>query len=66
MSKEMPFLILCIEEYKLHKGLSGAETMALFNKFDVCRYIIELYECLHTCGMEYIMEDIDSFIACQS
>ncbi len=62
MSKELPFLILCIEEYKNYKYMSGKEVLDLFNEYNVCQYIIECYESLHTTGMNYIMNDIDEYI----
>ncbi len=62
MSKELPFLILCIEEYKCSKNMSGKEVLDLFNKYNVCEYIIEFYESLHTTGMNYIINDIDEYI----
>lgn len=62
MSKELPFLILCIEEYKKFKYMSGKEVLDLFNEYNVCEYIIECYESLHTTGMNYIMNDIDEYI----
>ena len=30
MSKELPFIVLCIEEYKNRKNLSGNETNMLY------------------------------------
>ena len=62
MSKETPFIILCIEEYKNQKGLTGKHVMELFNKYDVCQYIKEFYEVLHTTGTKYIVNDIDLYI----
>ena len=62
MSKELPFLILCIEEYKSYKKMSGKEVLDLFNKYNICEYIIECYEALHTTGMKYMVNDIDDYI----
>ncbi len=62
MSKELPFLVLCVEEYKLHKGMSGKEVMELFNRYSVCEYIQSFYEVLHTTGTKYIVNDIDLYI----
>ena len=39
MSKELPFLVLCVEEYKNQKKMTGKEVMALFNQYSVCEYI---------------------------
>ena len=62
MSKEIPFIILCIEEYKKNKGLTGKEVMEIFNKYSVCEYIKDFYEALHTTGLKYIINDIDLYI----
>lgn len=67
MSKELQFMVLCIEEYKNQKGLTGKEVMALFNKYSVCEYIRDFYEVLHTTGTRYIVNDIDLYIkSCQT
>ena len=63
MSKELPFIILCIEEYKNAKKLNGKEVIALFNKYSVCEYIKNFYEVLHTTGSKYIVNDIDLYIS---
>lgn len=65
MSKEMPFIILCIEEYKNKKNMSGREVIELFNKYSVCEYIKAFYEALHTTGTKYIINDIDLYINSQ-
>lgn len=62
MSKEMPFLVYCIEEYKAEKNLTGKEVMRLFREYAVCEYIKSFYEALHTTGKKYIVEDIDLYI----
>ena len=62
MSKELPFMVLCAEEYKNQKGLTGKEVMALFNKYSVCEYIKDFYDVLHTTGSRYIVNDINLYI----
>ena len=62
MSKELPFMILCIEEYKNQKCLSGKSVMELFDKFAVCEYIKAFYDVLHTTGTKYIVNDLDLYI----
>jgi hypothetical protein len=62
MSKELPFIVLCIEEYKNQKGMSGKEVVDLFNKYSVCEYIQAFYEVLHTTGTRYMVNDIDLYI----
>ena len=33
MSKELPFIVMCLEEYKNQKNLNGKEVVELFNKY---------------------------------
>lgn len=63
MSKEMPFIVFCIEEYRRQKKLTGKAVIELFNKYLVCEYIESFYEALHTTGPKYIVNDIDLYIA---
>lgn len=62
MSKELPFMVLCVEEYKSQKGMTGKDVMTLFNKYSVFEYIQDFYEALHTTGTKYIVNDIDLYI----
>ena len=62
MSKELPFIVLCVEEYKHQKGMTGKEVIDLFNKYSVCEYIQSFYEVLHITGTRYIVNDIDLYI----
>ena len=67
MSKELPFMVLCVEEYKNQKQISGQDVMNFFMKYSVCEYIKDFYEVLHTTGTKYIVNDIDLYIrSCQS
>ncbi len=67
MSKELPFMVLCVEEYKNQKGMTGKDVMTLFNKYSVFEYIQDFYEALHTTGTKYIVKDIDLYIkSCQT
>lgn len=62
MSKELPFVILCIEEYKKQKNLNGKEVIAIFDEYSIFDYLKEFYESLHTFGTNYIVNDIDEYI----
>lgn len=62
MSKNLPFLVYCIEEYKTQKRMTGRATIELFMKYDVQHYVYDCFEALHTTGPEYIVNDIDAFI----
>ena len=56
-------MILCVEEYKNQKGMTGKDAMSFFNKYAVCEYIQEFYEVLHATGSKYIVNDIDLHIS---
>ena len=62
MSKELPFMVLCVEEYKNQKGMTGKEVISLFNTYSVCEYLRDFYEALHTMGTKYLVNDIDTYI----
>lgn len=62
MSKEIRFLIFCIEIYRAAKALTGRQVIALFKQYGVTEYIIKFYEALHTTGEMYIVNDIDLYI----
>jgi len=49
-SKELPFIILCVEGYENQKGLSGEEVTDLFNENSVFQYIKDFYGALHVMG----------------
>lgn len=57
------FLSFCIEQYKNEKHLSGAEAIDVLGKYGVLDYLAEHYEMLHTQSRQWLMEDIDEFIA---
>jgi len=63
MSKELEFLIFCMENYKVHRALTGKQVYDLFEKYGVFQYVMEFYDVLHTTGYQYINHDIDSYLA---
>jgi hypothetical protein len=62
MSAEGKFLVYCLEIYKKAKNLTGKQVIELFKEYDVIDYVMSFYDCLHTTGWQYIVEDIDLFI----
>lgn len=56
------FISFCIEHYKHAHGISGAEAMHILDKYGVLCYLQENFEVLHTQSMQWILEDIESFI----
>ena len=63
MSKEIKFLIYCLERYRYLKKLSGKEVTILFAQHGIFDYIMKYFESLHTMGDNYIVNDIDEYIA---
>ena len=57
------FLSFCTEQYKNEKHLSGSDAMEVMSKYGVLDYLAKHYEMLHTQGRQWLMEDIDEFIA---
>ena len=62
MSKEMSFVIFCIENYKIHRSLTGRQTADLFRQYGVFDYLLEGYDVLHTTGYQYMNHDIDEYL----
>ncbi len=62
MSKEMEFTVFCVENYKVHKSMTGKQTVDLFNRYGVFDYLFEFYDVLHTTGHNYINNDIDIYL----
>ena len=63
MSSEITFTIFCLENYKVHRNLSGKEAVKLFQDYGVFSYIREFYDVLHTTGHQYINNDIDAYLS---
>lgn len=59
------FLSFCIEQYKMERCLSGEDTMNLFEKYNVLPYLSDNFEVLHTQGRQWLIEEIDDYIAKQ-
>jgi len=63
MSEVVKFKAFCIERYKYYHKLNGKEALQLFTQYGVMDYISSFYDVLHTFGDQYIISDIDEFIA---
>ena len=66
MSKTGSFVVWCIERYRFHKHLSGSQAARLFDEHGVFAYLEKHSDALHTTGEEYIVQDIESYIASTS
>jgi len=63
MDNATRFLSHCIEVYKNAKHLTGREVINIFEKYGAVHYLMDCYEALHTTGSQYMVNDIDAFIA---
>lgn len=66
MSRQGDFLIFGTEQYKVAKKLTGKQVAELFTDYGVWEYLYSCFEALHTTGVQYIIQDIDQFIAARS
>ena len=62
MEKEMAFVIFCIENYKVHRNLSGKETVKLFDDYGVLNYLENHYDVFYSTGYQFMNKDIDEFL----
>lgn len=62
MSRELDFTIFCLENYKVHRSLTGRDTVELFKKYEVFDYLTEFYDILHSTGDKYINSNIDMYL----
>ncbi len=63
MSRQGEFLIYCVEIYKNARHLTGKQVAGLFTRYQIWEYVYSCFEALHTTGVNYIVEDIDLYIA---
>lgn len=53
------FVAFCIEQYKEHKGISGADAAESLFSSGVADYLYANFEALHTQSRQWLMEEID-------
>lgn len=63
MSREGDYLVFATEQYRAAKGLSGREVVDLFLKYDVERFIIDMYELFHIESEANMIAAVDEYIA---
>lgn len=56
------FLSFCIEQYKMEKGISGADAVQVLKLYGVLEYLAEHFDVLHTQSKQWLLADIDEFI----
>ena len=61
-SRELLFVIFCIERYSIKQGKSPLEVYSLFERKEVTDYLKGNFDILHTQGEEYILEEIELYL----
>lgn len=56
------FLTYTMESYARIKGISGLQTLALFNDYGVDIFLLEHYDLLHTQGTRYVIDEVQRLI----
>ena len=56
------FVSFCIEQYKMHKGLSGSETIKLFDQKGVTSYLADHFDVLQTQSAQWLLQEIDEYV----
>ena len=62
MNKELAFSVFCVENYKVHRSLTGKQVCELFDQYGVFDYIREFYDVLHTTSFKFMNHDIDLYL----
>lgn len=62
MKKEMIITILCLENFKMRKKISGKDAYLIFEQFAVFDHIIKSYNVYHEKDIKYINKDIDTYL----
>lgn len=63
MSREADYLVFATEQYRYAKGLSGAEVIALFSRYDVDQYILDMFELFHIECDANMIAAVDEYLA---
>jgi len=63
MSNTAHFKVFCLECYKFARDITGKEAFRLFKEYGVLDYLGTFYDELHSYGHQYLVADIDAFIA---
>lgn len=63
LNKTEQFLVFCLEIYRQNTNLDGISTFKIFENYAVFDYLIQGFEVLHTQGKQYILADIEDYLA---
>lgn len=63
LTKNQQFQLFCLENYKIANNKKGNEALADFKRYDVFGFLKSGYEVLHTQSKNYIISEINTYIA---
>jgi hypothetical protein len=61
MSREVKYLVFCMETYRHIKNMTGIQVYNHFVKYNFFEYIIDLFELLHIQGTKRLIEELDEY-----
>lgn len=56
------FILYCLESYRSKTNKSGKEALIDFENYEVFNFLEKSFEVLHTQSMDYIIDDIISYM----
>jgi hypothetical protein len=62
-TKVLEFVLFCVEMYAQRGGVSGSVVMKRFDVSGALTFLRNNYEVLHTQGRDYILSEIDQYLA---
>lgn len=62
MSREADYLVFATEQYRHAKGLTGAEVIELFARYDVDQYILDMFELFHIESEANMILAVDEYL----
>jgi hypothetical protein len=62
LSQESRYFLYLIEQYALHKGITGKQALDLFEERNIVKYIYDMYYTYHTERVENAIEDIERMV----
>ena len=62
MSREADYLVFAAEQYRFAKGLTGAQLVALFEKYGIAKFIMDSFEIFHIESEQNMIAAVDEFI----
>jgi len=63
LNKVQQFELICLENYRMSKGITGKTALNDFKQYHVFNYLSTGFDVLHTQSEKYIIAEISDYIA---